>query len=93
MQVMPPLHAPQVHTHLLTVGYTIPTLSGGEFLAVKCHRASPLGQLSTHSNNTRISGHTEGLYKVRQCQCWCCCQLLLKQLKCLLLSITPDKLT
>ena len=77
MQAMPLLHAPHVHTHELTVGYMIPTLSRGEFFAAERHRALTLGQLSTHNNNRCISGDIKGLIKVGQRQYWCCCQLLL----------------
>ena len=42
MKVMPPLHTPKVHTHEFSVSHMIPTLSGGELLAVECHRPSTL---------------------------------------------------
>ena len=42
MQVVTPLHTPQVHTHKFTVCHMIPTLSGGELFAVERHRASTL---------------------------------------------------
>ena len=71
MQVMPPLHTTKVYTHEFAVGYMVATLSGGELLAVECHRMSMLQQLSTHSNNRSISGHIEWLSEVRQCQYWC----------------------
>ena len=78
MQVMPPLHTTKVHTHELTIGYMVTTLSGGELLAVERHRTSMLRQLSAHSNNRSISGDIERLSEVRQCQYWCCSQLLLQ---------------
>ena len=54
VQVMPPLHTTKVHTHEFTIGYMVTTLSGGELLAVECHRTSMLRQLSTHSNHLAI---------------------------------------
>ena len=71
MQVVPPLHATKVHTHEFVIGYMVTTLSGGELLAVECHRTSMLRQLSTHSNNRCISSHIEELTEVRQRQYWC----------------------
>ena len=93
MQVVTPLHTPQVHTHQITVCYMVPTFSGGEFFAVECHRTSTLHKLSTHSNNRCISGYIKWFAKVRQCQNWCFSQLQLQQFKHLLLSIAPDKFT
>ena len=66
MQVVPPLHTTKVHTHEFSVSYMVSTLSGGELLAVECHRMSLLQQLSTHSNNRSISGHIEWLTEVGQ---------------------------
>ena len=80
MQVMPPLHTTKVHTHEFSVGYMVSTCSGGEILAVECHRTSTLQQLSTHSNNRCISGHIKWLTEVRQRKYWCCGQLLFQQL-------------
>ena len=71
VQVMPPLHTTKVYTHEFAISYMVTTLSGGELLAVECHRTSTLRQLSTHSNNRGISGDTEWLSEVRQCQYWC----------------------
>ena len=65
MQVMPPLHTTKVHTHEFAISYMVTTLSGGEFLAVECHRTSTLRQLSTHSDNRSISGDIERLSEVR----------------------------
>ena len=78
MQVMPPLHATKVHTHEFAIGYMVTTLSGGELLAVECHRTPTLRQLSTHSDNRSIGGYIERLSEVRQHQYWCCSQLLLQ---------------
>ena len=77
MQVVTPLHAPQVHTHQFTVSYIVSTLSGGELLAVEYHRTPMICQFTTHSNNRCISGHIKGLLEVRQRQYRCCCQLQL----------------
>ena len=65
VQVMPPLYTTKVHTHEFAVGYMVTTLSGGELLAVECHRTSTLRQFYTHSNNRSISGYIEWLSKVR----------------------------
>ena len=42
MQVMPLLNTTKVHTNEFSVGYMVATLSGGELLAVECHRTSTL---------------------------------------------------
>ena len=78
MQVMAPFHTIKVYTHEFMIGYKVTTLSGGELLAVECHRTSMLRQLSTHSNNRSISGDIERLSEVRQHQYWCCSYLLLQ---------------
>ena len=72
VQVMPPLYTTKVHTHEFVIGYMVTTLSGGELLAVECHRTSTLRQLSTQSNNRSISGNIKWLSEVRQRQYWCC---------------------
>ena len=67
MQVVPPLHTCQIHSHQLPVSYMIMAFSGGELLTVERHWASSLGKLSTHSNNRGISGQVKQLFEVRQC--------------------------
>ena len=74
VQVVTPLHTPQVHTHQFTVGYMVSTFSGGELFAVEHHRISTLRKLSTHSDYRCISGYVKMLAKVRQRQYMCCCQ-------------------
>ena len=93
MQVVMPLHTPQVHTHKFTVGYMVSTFSGGELFAVEHHRMSTLCKLSTHRDNICISGYIKWLAEVGQRQNWRCSQLQLQQFKRLLLSIAPDKFT
>ena len=92
MQIVMPLHTPQLNTHQFTVSYMISTLSKGELLTVEHHRMSTLCQLSTQSNNRYISSSNKGLTKVRQRQNWSCCQLHFQQLNCFPLSITLNKL-
>ena len=67
MQVVPPLHTCQIHSHRLPVGYMITAFSGGELLTVERHWALFLRKLSTHSNNRGIAGQVEQLFKVWQC--------------------------
>ena len=67
MQVVPPVHTRQTHSHQLPVGYMITAFSGGELLAVECHWTSSLRKLSTHSNNRSITGQVKWLFKVWQC--------------------------
>ena len=75
MQVVTPLHTPQIHTHQFTVCYMVPTFSGGELFTVERHRTSTLCKLSTHSDNRCISGNIKRLAEVRQRQDWRCSQL------------------
>ena len=75
MQVVTPLHTPQIHTHQFTVCYMVSTFSGGELFTVERHRTSTLCKLSTHSDNRCISGDIKRLAEVRQRQDWRCSQL------------------
>ena len=70
MQVVPPLHTCQIHSHQLPVGYMITAFSGGELLTVERHWASSLRKLSTHSNNQGITGQVKWLFKVQQRKYW-----------------------
>ena len=75
MQVVMPLHTPQMHTHQFMVCYVVPTFSRGELVTVERHRMSTLCKLSTHSDNRCISGSIKRLAEVRQRQDWRCSQL------------------
>ena len=66
VQVVPPLHTCQIHSHQLPVCYMISTFSRGELLTVKRHRTSILGELTTHSNNRGIASQVKWLFEVRQ---------------------------
>ena len=64
VQAVPPLHRCHLHSHQLPVSYMIMAFSGGVLFTVEHHLASPLRQLTTHSNNLSIAGQVKRLFKV-----------------------------